>query len=159
MVKDKNYALAKGLVTLVAGLAFSMMPVKLVAQDLNASEKAAAVEQRVAKILASMSVEQKVGQMIQPEIKFVSPSDVKKYHIGSILNGGGSFPGERKNSAIQDWVDLADAYYNASVDTSNGGTGIPIIWGTDAVHGHNNVIGATLFPHNIGLGAANDPQL
>ncbi|MDB9949607.1 hypothetical protein OAD32_06760 [Porticoccaceae bacterium] len=59
MVKDKNYALAKGLVTLVAGLAFSMMPVKLVAQDLNASEKAAAVEQRVAKILASMSVEQK----------------------------------------------------------------------------------------------------
>ena len=106
-----------------------------------------------------MSVEQKVGQMIQPEIKFVSPSDVKKYHIGSILNGGGSFPGERKNSAIQDWVDLADDYYNASVDTSNGGTGIPIIWGTDAVHGHNNVIGATLFPHNIGLGAANDPQL
>ena len=159
MVKDKNYALAKGLVTLVAGLAFAMMPVKLVAQDLNAAEKAAAVEQRVAAILATMTVEQKVGQMIQPEIKFVSPSDVKKYHIGSILNGGGSFPGERKNSAIQDWVDLADAYYNASVDTSNGGTGIPVIWGTDAVHGHNNVIGATLFPHNIGLGAANDPQL
>jgi beta-glucosidase len=159
MVKDMNYALAKGLVTVVAGLAFSMMPVKLVAQELSETDKAAAVEQRVAAILATMSVEQKVGQMIQPEIKFVSPSDVKKYHIGSILNGGGSFPGERKNSAIQDWVDLADNYYNASVDTSNGGTGIPIIWGTDAVHGHNNVIGATLFPHNIGLGAANDPQL
>ena len=159
MVKDKNYALAKGLVTVVAGLAFSMMPVKLVAEDLKATDKSATVEQRVATILAGMSVEQKVGQMIQPEIKFVSPSDVKKYHIGSILNGGGSFPGERKNSAIQDWVDLADAYYNASVDTSNGGTGIPVIWGTDAVHGHNNVIGATLFPHNIGLGAANDPQL
>ena len=159
MVKDKNYALAKGLVTVVAGLAFSMMPVKLVAEDLKATDKSATVEQRVATILAGMSVEQKVGQMIQPEIKFVSPSDVTKYHIGSILNGGGSFPGERKNSAIQDWVDLADAYYNASVDTSNGGTGIPVIWGTDAVHGHNNVIGATLFPHNIGLGAANDPQL
>ena len=159
MVKDKNYALAKGMVAIAAGLAFSMMPVKLVAEDLKATDKSATVEQRVATILAGMSVEQKVGQMIQPEIKFVSPSDVKKYHIGSILNGGGSFPGERKNSAIQDWVDLADAYYNASVDTSNGGTGIPVIWGTDAVHGHNNVIGATLFPHNIGLGAANDPQL
>lgn len=159
MVKDKNYALAKGMVAIAAGLAFSMMPVKLVAEDLTAVDNAAAIEKRVATILAGMSVEQKVGQMIQPEIKFVSPSDVKKYHIGSILNGGGSFPGERKNSAIQDWVDLADAYYNASVDTSNGGTGIPVIWGTDAVHGHNNVIGATLFPHNIGLGAANDPQL
>ena len=159
MVKDKNYALAKGMVTIAAGLAFSMMPVKLVAEDLTAVNNAAAIEKRVATILAGMSVEQKVGQMIQPEIKFVSPSDVKKYHIGSILNGGGSFPGERKNSAIQDWVDLADTYYNASVDTSDGGTGIPIIWGTDAVHGHNNVIGATLFPHNIGLGAANDPQL
>ena len=159
MVKDKNYALAKGMVAIAAGLAFSMMPVKLVAEGLTAVDNAAAIEKRVATILAGMSVEQKVGQMIQPEIKFVSPSDVKKYHIGSILNGGGSFPGERKNSAIQDWVDLADAYYNASVDTSNGGTGIPVIWGTDAVHGHNNVIGATLFPHNIGLGAANDPQL
>ena len=159
MVKDMNYALAKSLVTVVAGLALSIIPVKLVAQELSKTDKAAVVEQRVAAILADMTVEQKVGQMIQPEIKFVSPSDVKEYHIGSILNGGGSFPGERKNSAIKDWVELADDYYNASVDTSNGGTGIPIIWGTDAVHGHNNVIGATLFPHNIGLGAANDPQL
>jgi len=159
MVKDKNYALAKGLVTIAAGLAFSMMPVKLVAEDLKAADRAAAVEKRVATILAGMSIEQKVGQMIQPEIKFISPAEVKEYHIGSILNGGGSFPGERKNSAIQDWIDLADDYYNASVDQSNGGTDIPVIWGTDAVHGHNNVIGATLFPHNIGLGAANDPQL
>jgi len=159
MIKAKNYAFVKGLVAIVAGLALSMMPVKLVAEDLSAAEKAGAVEKRVATILAGMSVEQKVGQMIQPEIKFVSPSDVKKYHIGSILNGGGSFPGERKDSAIQDWVKLADAYYNASVDKSKGGAGIPIIWGTDAVHGHNNVIGATLFPHNIGLGATNDPKL
>jgi len=159
MLTVRRYALAKGLVAVVAGLALSMMPVKLVAQDLNAPDKAGIVEKRVATILASMSVEQKVGQMIQPEIKFISPSEVKEYHIGSILNGGGSFPGERKNSAIQDWIDLADDYYNASVDLSNGGTGIPVIWGTDAVHGHNNVIGATLFPHNIGLGAANDPQL
>ena len=56
-------------------------------------------------------------------------------------------------------MELADSYYLASVDTSEGSAGIPVIWGTDAVHGHNNVIGATLFPHNIALGAAGDPAL
>jgi beta-glucosidase len=60
---------------------------------------------------------------------------------------------------MQDWLSLADDYYLASQDTSGGGAGIPIVWGTDAVHGHNNVVGATLFPHNIGLGAANDSDL
>ena len=59
----------------------------------------------------------------------------------------------------KDWVDLADAYYSASIDASEGSAGIPIVWGTDAVHGHNNVMGATLFPHNIGLGATRDPEL
>ena len=114
---------------------------------------------RIKGLLASMTLEQKVGQMIQGEIKSVTPDDVTKYHLGSILNGGGSFPNGNKNASVKDWLVLADQYYNASIDTSKGGAGIPIIWGTDAVHGHNNVIGATLFPHNIGLGAANDPKL
>ena len=114
---------------------------------------------RIKGLLASMTLEQKVGQMIQGEIKSVTPDDVTKYHLGSILNGGGSFPNGNKNASVKDWLVLADQYYNASIDTSKGGAGIPIIWGTDAVHGHNNVIGATLFPHNIGLGAANDPNL
>ena len=114
---------------------------------------------RIKGLLASMTLEQKVGQMIQGEIKSVTPDDVTKYHLGSILNGGGSFPNGNKNASVNDWLVLADQYYNASIDTSKGGAGIPIIWGTDAVHGHNNVIGATLFPHNIGLGAANDPKL
>ncbi len=90
------------------------------------------------------------------EIIWVSPADVTKYHLGSVLNGGGSFPNQRKNSSIDDWLKLADDYYSASMKTK---AKIPLIWGTDAVHGHNNVIGATLFPHNIGLGAANDPAL
>lgn len=119
--------------------------------DVNAD-----VETRVQDILENMSLEQKVGQMIQGEIKSVSPSDVTKYKLGSVLNGGGSFPNGRKDSSIKDWLDLADRYYKASVKTKSG---IPLIWGTDAVHGHNNVVGATLFPHNIGLGAANDPAL
>lgn len=122
--------------------------------DVNAD-----VEPRVKSILASMTLEQKVGQMVQGEIKSVTPADVTQYHLGSILNGGGSFPNNNKNAEVSEWLALADAYYNASLDTSEGGAGIPIIWGTDAVHGHNNVVGATLFPHNIGLGAANDPML
>ena len=117
------------------------------------------IEPRVQEILSSMTLEQKVGQMIQGEIRFMSPEDVKDYFIGSVLNGGGAFPNNDQNASIDDWLALADAYYSASMDTSAGGAGIPIIWGTDAVHGHNNVVGATLFPHNIGLGAANDPAL
>ncbi|MFV8782105.1 glycoside hydrolase family 3 protein [Microbulbifer sp. SA54] len=118
-----------------------------------------ALEQRIADLLSRMSVEEKVGQLIQAEIRFVTPEDVKKYHLGSILNGGGTFPNNDKFATPDDWRQLADAYFAASMDTSDGGVAIPIIWGSDAVHGHNNVIGATLFPHNIGLGAARDPEL
>ena len=127
----------------------------------NASEKIEEdpVELRIQEIMKDLTLEQKVGQMVQGEIKWVKPSDVTKYHLGSILNGGGSFPNKNKNSTMQDWLSLADDYYLASQDTSDGGAGIPIVWGTDAVHGHNNVVGATLFPHNIGLGAANDSDL
>ena len=117
------------------------------------------VEARVTSILKNMTLEQKVGQMVQGEIKTVTPADLTKYHLGSILNGGGSFPNDQKNSTMRDWLDLSDEYYLASLDKSQGGAGIPVVWGTDAVHGHNNVIGATLFPHNIGLGAANDADL
>ena len=60
---------------------------------------------------------------------------------------------------VSDWVSLADRFYDASMDTSQGGPAIPVFWGTDAVHGHNNVVGATMFPHNVGLGAAHDPDL
>ena len=82
--------------------------------DVNAD-----VETRVQDILENMSLEQKVGQMIQGEIKSVSPSDVTKYKLGSVLNGGGSFPNGRKDSSIKDWLDLADRYYKASVKTKS----------------------------------------
>lgn len=118
-----------------------------------------AASDRVESLLESLTLEQKVAQMIQGEIKWVTPDDVRRYGLGSVLNGGGSFPYGKKQATVDEWLALADAYYAASIDTSGGGAGVPIIWGTDAVHGHNNVIGATLFPHNIGLGAANDPNL
>ncbi|MCF2859503.1 exo 1,3/1,4-beta-D-glucan glucohydrolase [Pseudoalteromonas sp. SMS1] len=117
------------------------------------------VELRVAKLLAKMTLEQKVAQMIQPEIRDITIEDMRKYGFGSYLNGGGAFPNNDKYASVSDWVALAESMYQASIDASVDGSTIPTMWGTDAVHGHNNVIGATLFPHNIGLGAANDPKL
>ncbi|MFI4958512.1 MAG: glycoside hydrolase family 3 N-terminal domain-containing protein [Lysobacterales bacterium] len=117
-----------------------------------------ALEARVRKIVASMSLAQKIGQMTQAEIKSVTPAQVTQYYIGSVLNGGGSWPNRDKHAGIQDWLALADRYYDASMAT-DAAIKVPIIWGTDAVHGDNNVFGATLFPHNIGLGAAHDSEL
>jgi len=117
------------------------------------------LERRIDELLARMSDEEKVGQVIQAEIRHVTPQDVREYHLGSILNGGGSFPDENKYATVEDWLELADAFHAASVDESDGRVGIPLLWGTDAVHGHGNVIGATIFPHNIGLGATHDPAL
>lgn len=117
------------------------------------------IERKVAELLAKMTLEQKIAQMIQPEIRDITVEDMRRYGFGSYLNGGGAFPNNNKHSSVKDWVDLAEAMYQASVDDSLDGIKIPTMWGTDAVHGHNNVIGATLFPHNIGLGAANNPDL
>ena len=116
-------------------------------------------EQQVQELLSKMTLEQKVGQMIQAEIQFITPEQVSRYAIGSVLNGGGSYPKKDKYAPLSEWLDLADAFYEASRNSQSDGSGIPLIWGTDAVHGHNNVYGATLFPHNIGLGATHNPSL
>ncbi len=116
-------------------------------------------EQKIDALLAKMTIEQKVAQTIQPEIKDFTLADMRKYGFGSYLNGGGSFPQGNKHATPDDWVTLAEQLYQASIDDSEDGINIPTMWGTDAVHGHNNVIGATLFPHNIALGAAHDAAL
>ncbi len=116
-------------------------------------------EARIADLLSRMTIEEKIGQLVQADLCCVTPDDLKKYHIGSILVGGNSGPNGNDLSPAADWLAAADAFYLASVDTSDGGVGIPVIWGTDAVHGHSNIIGATIFPHNIGLGATRDPAL
>lgn len=125
----------------------------------SAVSQDADIERKIDDLLAQMSLEQKVGQMIQPEIKSISPDDAAKYHIGSVLNGGGSWPTGEVDGPLAGWLSLANMYYGASMDTGDNRLAIPIMWGTDAVHGHNNVQGATVFPHNIGLGAANNPDL
>ena len=117
-----------------------------------------ALEERIHKIVAGMTLAQKIGQMTQAEIQSVTPGEVRQYYLGSVLNGGGSWPGKDKHAPVGDWLRLAGQYHQASLET-DATTPIPVIWGTDAVHGHNNVFGATLFPHNIGLGAAHDAEL
>jgi beta-glucosidase len=118
----------------------------------------AALEAKIAKIVAGMTLAQKVGQMTQPEIKTATPEQVRQYYLGSVLNGGGSWPNGNKHASAADWVALADKYYEASMSTDMA-VKVPVIWGIDAIHGNSNVLGATLFPHNIGLGAAHDPKL
>jgi beta-glucosidase len=122
-------------------------------------DKDAALEERVSSLLKKMTVEEKVGQVIQGDIASMKPEDMKKYHLGSILAGGGSAPGGNERAPAKEWLKLADEFYTASIDTSNGGVGIPMIWGIDAMHGHSNIVGAVLFPHNVGLGATRDPKL
>jgi beta-glucosidase len=114
------------------------------------------LEHRIDDLLARMTPAQKVGQLIQADIGSVKPVDVRKLALGSVLNGGNSSPRDDKLVAPGEWLALADRFYDASVAA---GVGVPLLWGTDAVHGHNNIPGATIFPHNIGLGATRDAEL
>ncbi len=118
-----------------------------------------ALEKRITDLMAGMTVEEKVGQLVQGDIASVTPDDVRRYRLGSILAGGNSDPGGRYDASPAEWLALADAFYDASMDTSKGGKAIPLLFGIDAVHGQSNIIGATLFPHNIGLGATRNPAL
>jgi len=118
----------------------------------------AAMEARIARIVAGMTLAQKVGQMTQPDVRYITPEEVTQYYIGSVLNGGGAWPAMNKHATVAEWAALSDRFHDAALRTDMT-VRIPLIWGTDAVHGHNNVSGATLFPHNIGLGAAHDPEL
>ena len=116
----------------------------------------ARTEAAIDTLLARMTLEQKVGQMIQADISAVTPADLQRYPLGSVLAGGNSGPygNERANPAA--WLKMVGEYRAAS---RQAGAGIPVLIGVDAVHGHNNLPGATIFPHNIGLGAAHDPAL
>ncbi|WP_434362539.1 exo 1,3/1,4-beta-D-glucan glucohydrolase [Parasalinivibrio latis] len=126
----------------------------------SAIKKDPEIEDKVAEILAQMTLEEKVGQMIQPDIRNVTPEEAKQYKLGSLLNGGGGWPNSDKYATAQDWALEADKYFLALEEAyADRGFRIPFMWATDAVHGHNNVFGATVFPHNIGLGAANNPKL
>lgn len=112
------------------------------------------VSVRVDDLMSRMSLDDKIGQMTQPSIVFLNSStDVRDYRLGSLLSGGGQGPGANNPTA---WADMIDAYQALALSTP---LQIPLLYGIDAVHGHNNVYGATIFPHNIGLGATRNPEL
>ncbi len=117
------------------------------------------IEARIDALMARMTIEDKVGQLIQVDIGSITPADLLTYKLGSVLNGGNSDPNSDPLAPPIEWLKLADKFYDASMTRSDGRPRIPVIWGTDAVHGNNNIFGATLFPHNIGLGATRDPAL
>lgn len=118
-----------------------------------------AIEKKIDTLMAGMSLEEKVGQVIQADISTITPDDLRRYPLGSVLAGGNSGPGGNDRAPPQAWLDLADAFYRVSMEKRPGHTRIPLIFGIDAVHGHGNIGAATIFPHNIGLGAAHDPDL
>jgi len=119
-----------------------------------------ATEKKIDELLAKLSIEQKVGQLIQADIGTIKPEDLRKYPLGSILAGGSSPPlNAPDRSAIGPWLASAQAFRAVSLEQRPGYVPIPNIFGIDAVHGNSNIVGATIFPHNIGLGAANDPAL
>lgn len=112
------------------------------------------ISAKVEQLLSQMTLDEKIGQMTQAErVALQNVSDIKTYALGSLLSGGGSAPSNNNATA---WADMYDYYQSYALQTR---LKIPIIYGIDAVHGHNNVYGATIFPHNIGLGCTRDPDL
>ena len=119
------------------------------------SKKENEIDKKVEALLAKMTLDEKIGQMTQVDYDAIKQNtgDIAKYSLGSILWGGNSEP---PNLAPKTWADIYDEYQNISLKTR---LGVPMVFGIDAVHGHNNVDGAVIFPHNIGLGATHNPKL
>ena len=117
------------------------------------SDPSQSIEKRIEDLLSRMTLDEKIGQMTQVEKNSIKPGDITKYYIGSILSGGGGSP---KENTPQAWYVMVEGFQKEALATR---LQIPIIYGVDAVHGHGNLLNATVFPHNIGLGAANNPEL
>ncbi|GAA0171320.1 glucosidase [Lithospermum erythrorhizon] len=124
------------------------------AESMQYKDPKEAISVRVKDLMGRMTLEEKIGQMTQIERKVATPDVMSKYFIGSVLSGGGSVPAPK--ASAETWVNMVNEIQKGALSTR---LGIPMIYGIDAVHGHNNVYGATLFPHNVGLGATRDPAL
>jgi beta-glucosidase len=114
----------------------------------------------VERLLSAMTLEEKVGQLLQADIDSVKPEDVRRYHLGSVLAGGNAAPDHDLRASAQQWQALIRAYADAALaDSGAQRPAVPILFGIDAVHGNARITGATVFPHNVGLGAMHDPRL
>ncbi len=113
------------------------------------------LEARIEALLARMTPAEKVGQLVQGDIDSLTAADLRQVPLGSVLNGANSAPRHDRLASPREWLELADRFYAAAAAAAP----LPLLWATDAIHGHNDIRGATIFPHNIGLGAARDPAL
>ena len=140
-----------GLTIIILGL---LMVVNVCYTQSGESALTADIDSKVAQLVGSMTLNEKIGQITQVDKRYLKkPSHIKSYHLGSILSGGGSTPAVNEPTA---WADMYDDYQSIALQTR---LEIPLIYGIDAVHGHNNVVGAVVFPHNVGLGCTNNPDL
>lgn len=110
-------------------------------------------EERVEDLVGRMSLREKIGQLTLIEKDSLPPGAVTVYGLGAVLSGGGGSPA---NNDVTGWAEMVDGF---QAEALAGRLGIPIIYGVDSVHGHGNLMGATIFPHNIGLGATGDSDL
>ncbi|WP_395406811.1 glycoside hydrolase family 3 N-terminal domain-containing protein [Pseudoduganella sp. UC29_106] len=129
----KKLSLALAVTLALPAVATPAAPIKDWPHIQSAIKRDEALEKRVQEIVGKMTLEQKIGQMTQPEIKTAKPEDVKRYYLGSVLNGGGSWPNGNKHASAKDWLDLAEAYHQASMSTDMA-VKVPVIWGIDAIH-------------------------
>ena len=127
----------------------------ITATKVPAKRSLSSFDSQANQLLAQMTLEEKIGQMTQAEQDALkSLDDIETYHLGSLLSGGNSDP--KEGNSLKAWTDLYDRLQQRALKTR---LAIPLLYGIDAVHGHNNVLGATIFPHNIGLGCTRDAKL
>lgn len=146
--------MGKMLVSQVGFLVLLIMASLGEAEYMRYKDPKAPVNKRVRDLLSRMTLDEKIGQMVQIERKVATADVMKTYFIGSVLSGGGSVPAPKASADA--WVNMVNEFQKGSLSTR---LGIPMIYGIDAVHGHNNVYNATIFPHNVGLGVTRDPEL
>ena len=127
----------------------------LIATSASGPRKLSSFDRQVNALLEKMTLDEKVGQMTQPDQTFLkSDADIAKYYLGSVLSGGDSDP--KEGNSLEAWTNLIDRYQKRALETR---LAVPLLYGVDAVHGHNNILGAVIFPHDIGLGCARNPAL
>ncbi|VVA36031.1 PREDICTED: beta-glucosidase [Prunus dulcis] len=152
IIKTNSFVLLVGLVCLCCCAEGTKIKVK--AHHMKYKNPKEKINVRVEDLLAQMTLKEKLGQMAQVDRGNITAKVMKEYNIGSVLSGGESVP--RTQATPRDWIDMINKFQNWSLASR---LGIPMIYGIDAVHGHNNVYKATMFPHNVGLGATRDPEL
>ncbi|KGN59734.1 uncharacterized protein LOC101223112 [Cucumis sativus] len=146
--------MAKNLIFFMGFFIFCLTEVWAKHQYMRYKDPKQPLNVRISDLLGRMTLEEKIGQMVQIDRTVASKKVMKKYLIGSVLSGGGSVPSKEASPKV--WIDMVNEFQKGSLSTR---LGIPMIYGIDAVHGHNNVYKATIFPHNVGLGATRDPNL